>query len=183
MTPKRAYDEIQRLAVDVASFPLPGTTEAAASTLRVAEILTNADDSIKKTASRWSPPYNFAIRPTTMGCGLWTFTILPYFPVRRAYREDLNGVVVRPMWRLMRTLEPEGVKTAAKRLQGGPTIAATVDKELTWIERQFDIKIPADIRAGFVANSLDQARRRWGISSSRIRDRLIPLDGAMPRDL
>jgi len=34
-----------------------------------------------------------------------------------------------------------------------------------------------------VADSLDQARRRWGVPSTRTQDRLIPLDGALPRDL
>ena len=106
--------------------------------------------------------------------------MLPYFPAKRAYREDLNGIVIRPMWRLAATLKDE---LEVRAIEGGPTIAATVDKELSWMEHQFGIEIPADIRASLVADSLDQARRRWGVPSTRTQDRLIPLDGALPRDL
>ena len=185
MTPRRAHDEIQQLAVDVAAFPLPGLIEAAAKTIQAAEALAVSPGRDNKTAaedSKWEPPHNLALRLSSTGWGFWTFTVLPYFPVKRAYREDLNGIVIRPMWRLASTLKDE-LKVASQQLTTVPAIATTVDKELSWMEHRFGIEIPADIRASLVADSLDQARRRWGVPSTRIRERLIPLDGAMPRDL
>jgi hypothetical protein len=184
MTLKCAHDEIQQLAADVAAMPIPGLMEVAAATMKAAESLAVVPAE-GKTASevKWQPPHNLALRPTAMGWSGWVFTLLPYFPTKRAFREDLNGIVIRPMWRMAAIFGPQKLKTATQRLADGPTIAATVDKELTWMEHRFGIEVPPDIRAGLVADSLRQARLRWGVPPSRIRDRLIPLDGAMPRDL
>lgn len=192
---RHVYDGIQQIATDIAAFPVPGVTEAAAHAMRVAEVLAGVPGRVKIATEGlepfeapvgwWVPPHNLAMRTSVMGPSLWVFTLLPHFPVRRAYREDLNGIVIRPVWRLASVFEPteENVKRAAHQLQSGPTVSATVDKELTWMEHRFDIEIPKSIRAGLVANSLDQAQRRWAVDQSQIRDRLIPLDGALPRDL
>jgi hypothetical protein len=187
MTPRRVHDEIQQLAVDVAAFPLPGLIEVAAATVKVAEDIAASPgkgrSAAKGLVGNWDPPHNRTIQASVLGRSYWVFTILPYFPVKRAYREDLNSIVIRPTWRLASVVEGEVTKEAFEQIRQGPTIATTVDKELSWMEHRFGIEIPADIRASLVADSLTQARRRWGVPPTRIRDRLIPLDGALPRDL
>jgi hypothetical protein len=185
---RQVYDETQKLAVELASF---GDHEAGAGMLRLAEVLAFAAKADKQASTlegleplgsggSWAPPHNLVAKFSARGFGLWTFSILPYFPVKRAYREDLNSIVIRPAWRPM----PLEVNTrhASEAFPKYPTISTTVDKELSWLEKQFSIEVPADIRAVLVAASLDQARQRWGADPTRIKDRLIPLDGALPRD-
>lgn len=183
---RQVYDEVQKLAVELASF---GDHEAGAGMLRLAEVLATTPG-VDKTASAieglealerggwWLPPHNLVMKHSALGTGVWTFTLLPYFPIKRAYREDLNGIVIRPAWRLLTTTS----RVASEDFPRYPTISTTVDKELSWLEKQFSIEVPTDIRAVLVAASLDQARRRWGADPTRIKDRLIPLDGALPRD-
>jgi len=184
---RSTYDAVHKLAVELATF---GDTEGGASLLRLAEALAAAPGKDKTASvveglepigqgSWWTPPHNLVLKASAMGgWGLWTFTVLPYFPVKRAYREDLNSIVLRPAWRLLATT----TRVAFDGIPKYPTISATVDKEVGWLERQFSIEVPRDIRAVLVAASLDQARRRWGADATRIKDRLIPLDGALPRD-
>jgi hypothetical protein len=157
--------KIQKLAVDIAAFD----ADVGAEVLRLTEVL--AFVSNVKTAAA-----DFSRNLVTNGPNLWTFTILPYFPVKRAYREDINCLVIRPAWR---PLEASLGKIASSY----PTVATTVDRELSWMAQQFNIEIPQNIRTILVAHSQEQAEKRWGMDPLMIKERLIPLDGALPRDV
>ena len=136
---RQVYDEVQKLAVELASF---GDHETGAEMLRLSEVLAGAPGT-NKTASTfegleplerggwWLPPHNLIVKAAALGSTLWTFTLLPYFPLKRAYREDLNGIVVRPAWRLLATTS----RVASEAFPKYPTISTTVDKELSWLEK------------------------------------------------
>jgi len=141
-----------------------------------------------KGSAWWSSPQNMAINRAMVAWNFWRFTILPMFPAKRAYREDLNGIVIRPAWRpvsdqnvALMTLEL--AEKLVGHVKSSPTLQATVEKELSWIERTFGIKVPAGVRASLAKDSLKAAKRRWNANQLRLKDRLIPLDGGKPRDL
>lgn len=136
----------------------------------------------------WVPPHNLLLNQTMLGkCNLWVFTILPFFPQKKAYNKTHNGIVIHPTWKPTAD-EPmwlsEGI---AKRIyvasKNSPTIQETVRKELSWIETQFQIRIPEEVEGKLVKTSLATAARRWGVDRLRIKDQLIPLDGSKPRNL
>jgi len=142
----------------------------------------------KKGSAWWDPPRNLAINRALMAWNFWQFTILPTFPAKRAYREDLDGIVIRPTWRPasdqdVRLMTLELAEKLIGHVRSSPSIEATVTKELAWIETKFGIKIPGSIKSTLGKNALATAKRRWGANRLRLKDRFIPLDGSKPRDL
>jgi len=194
MTLKQVYAEIQETAKVMASL---GEYDLAAKTMQVMEAL--GTQTLSKTASKiegldplgstgwWLKPHNLVLASSGLGWNLWTFTILPYFPTKRAARLDLNGIVIRPIWRVSRfgpdALTPEHVRDTRALIEKFPSVTTTVSRELSWIEHEFDVEVPQNIRDTLVAASMRQAQSRWGTPHWRVADRLIPLDGAMPRDV
>jgi hypothetical protein len=194
-TLKHIYLDIQDTAKKIASL---GDFETAARAMQVTEAL-GAQTIVDKKASTigglepigvsgwWSKPHNLVLASSKMGWSLWTFTILPYFPAKRAARLDLNGIVIRPVWRLSRfgpsSLTPQQIENTVATIKEFPSIASIVSKELDWVEREFELEVPKGIRDTLVGASPRQAVARWGSPHWETIDRLIPLDGAMPRDL
>lgn len=145
----------------------------------------------------WKPPHNLLLNRALMGYNLWVFTILPFGGAKRAYREDLNGLVIQPIWtslsqgRTLGSLDMSGfshldIDTAEKLVQvinDADTISQTVAQELRAIETANGIKIPSTIEAVLMKDALPTAARRWGVDRLRVKKRLIPLDGSKPRDL
>jgi hypothetical protein len=198
---KQIHQELGQLAERLAKHPSPGALEAAVGVLKAREGTHIASGVKGRLATRfeglepighgwWNPPQNWVIKQAADGFGIWTFTLLPYFPGRRAYREDLNGIVIRPVWRLAHFWQPAELVAAQTKeaghdgycLRTHPTVEETTQRELDWLTKQ-GADIPEDLRERLVAGSLDQARRRWGTDSRKVKERLIPLDGAMARDL
>ena len=125
-----------------------------------------------------------------MGYNFWRFSILPYFPKRKAYREDLAGIVIHPIWHPdtkapdhLRTLDVEQAKKLIAYARQAPTVQETVRLELAWMETTFSIRIPEAIQGKILKDTLATAKRRWGVDRLRVKDRLLPLDGSAPRDL
>ena len=145
----------------------------------------------------WMPPRNLALNFALRGPNLWAFTILPFEGQKRAYRTDLNGIVIRPIWipvgdgRAIGSMDMSGFSTLTlphaenliKVFQKVETIPETVKKQLRLIEASHGIQIPSGVEASLVAESLKVAKRRWGVDRLRVKNRLIPLDGSEPRDL
>jgi len=155
------------------------------------EAITYLDSQMERLPKKrawWMPPRNFLINQALMGYNFWQFTILPLFPQRMAYREDLAGIVIHPSWRpasdhLVRDLDPEIAQKLVTHARTASTVQETARQELDWIERTFSIRIPNDIQGKIVKDALPSAKRRWGVDHLRIKNRLIPLDGSAPRDL
>ena len=142
----------------------------------------------KEGSGWWNTPNNLAINRALPAWNFWQFTILPMFPAKRAFREDLNGLVIRPYWRLasdrhVEVMTPELARKLVAQVKDSPTVQATVEKELAWIEQQFSVQIPGDIKTRLATGSASVALGRWSVNRLRLKDRLIPLDGGRPRDL
>lgn len=145
----------------------------------------------------WKPPHNLAVNFALMGANLWVFTILPLFWQKKAYREDLKGIVIHPIWTSVkegrtlgnvdlggfREMNAQQVQALLGIFPKMPNIEQTVSKELAAIETHFGIQIPGDIQRTLIQESLKTAKRRWGVDRLRVKNRLIPLDGSKPRDL
>lgn len=137
----------------------------------------------------WLPPRDCVINQAAMGYNLWRFTILPFYPKKRAYSEAQAGIVIHPIWvpvkndHLIRTVDLDTAKQMVAVVRKAPTIQDTVRQELAWIEREFSIRIPEGIQSQILKDALPTARRRWSVDRLRVKDRLIPLDGSAPRDL
>lgn len=205
---KQAHAELQQLAQEIARVPtddaLGLSGRLLTSSMHLAEqvpeeegdgedaAVTYLDTSAEKLGKRawWVPPRNFAINQALMGYNFWQFTILPYFPKQKAYREDLAGIVIHPIWRpvesapdLLRTLDMDRAKKLVAYARQAMTIQETVRKELAWMETTFSIRIPEAVQSKLLKDSLATAKRRWGVDRLRVKDRLVPLDGSAPRDL
>jgi hypothetical protein len=143
---------------------------------------------LPKKAAWWLPPRNFLINQALLGYNFWRFTVLPLFPKKTAYREDLAGFVIHPTWRpasdqFVRDLDPQLAQKLVGHARQAATIQETVRLELAWIEREFSIRIPEDLQGKVIKDALPTAKRRWGVDRLRIKNRLIPLDGSAPQDL
>jgi len=153
-------------------------------------------ESLKK-GGYWKPPHNLALNFALMGANFWTFTILPLFWQRKAYRKDLNGIVIHPIWTSVangRTIGPKNMsgfseldmKTAqdvVSTIRRAESVQDSVRHELKAIETQFGIDIPTSIVSDLIQDSLKVAKRRWGVDRMKVKDRLIPFDGSPARDL
>lgn len=207
MSLKEIQSNLAKVAQHIAS--LPGSLEGASRVLNVSDELAyipkvsaEEDDEerlgmeylqdhlepFKKGSALWLPPHNLCLNRALMGWNLWVFTILPHFPKKKAYRSDLNGIVIRPSWTSLPNKDFSAVDLKlAERLvsvmQKATTVQETIRKEMDWIEREFKIEIPSAIRSRMEKECLTMARRRWGVDLLRLKDRLIPLDGSKPRDL
>lgn len=145
----------------------------------------------------WKPPHNLALNFALMGANFWSFTILPFAWKRKAYRADLGGIVIQPIWSSVDdgrgvgvmdmsgfyNLTPEIAEKIVSVITRAPTIHETVTKELKAIEQVFGIDIPNGVRSKLILEATKVAKRRWGVNRMRVKNRLIPLDGSKPRDL
>jgi hypothetical protein len=158
------------------------------------EILNREMEPLKR--GFWMPPHNIALNFALMGANLWTFTILPLFWKKKSYRADLNGIVIHPAWRSVNHdrlgpmsmsgfeyLTPAVAESLVAGFKRVETIPDTVKKEIRLIEQAFGIDVPSNISSQLVADSIKVAKRRWGVNTLKVKDRLIPLDGSKPRDL
>ena len=201
----QARDGIQCVARDLAGWDrtLAGQLIAIADDLaampKQADELDNEDSAsaalfdehlerFPKSHAWWSPPQNMAINRALMAWNFWRFTILPMFPAKRAYREDLNGIVIRPTWhpasdKDVRLMTLDLAEKLLGHVRSSSTIQATVDKELAWVETKFGVKIPSAIKSKLGKDALAAAKRRWSANRLRLKDRFIPLDGGKSRDL
>ena len=68
-------------------------------------------------------------------------------------------------------------------MQRSHTVQETVRRELDWIEREFQVEVPSNIRSQMEKEALIMARRRWGVNRLRLKNRLIPWGGRKPRDI
>ncbi len=151
------------------------------------EYLNDKLELFKKGHCWWLPPHNLALNMALLNWNLWRFTILPLFPKKKAYREDLKGIVIHPSWVPLKedfkVLTLNLAERVVAAMQQEPTVQETVRKELDWIEREFSLQIPSTVRSQLEKETLVTARRRWGVDHLRLKNRLIPLDGSKARDL
>ena len=207
---KQAHAELSDLAQQLAQVPIPEALELSHQILVTAKVLAeqapvrvaqeeSEDAAVEifldtelerfpKDAAWWLPPHNIALNQTLLGgYNLWRFSILPHFPKRSAYREDLQGIVIHPIWQPLDNRTMDVTADVAKRIlaamHSGPTVQEDVRKELAWMETQFSLRIPEAIQAKLIKDALPTARRRWGINRLRVKNRLVPLDGSKPYDL
>lgn len=193
--------EIRKLAEEIAALDIPGTLHCASRMAGIADHIQGLAapmgwedgapfrnlEAIGDSAW-WAPPRNLVAHKGRHGWGFWSFTILPLFANRCAFREDLNGIVIRPAWRLasdkrVGKMSPRLASSVADQMSRYPTLAETIGKEVAWIEGSFGVKVPDGITAGLLQDVEGQARRRWGMNKLKAKDRLIPFDGSKPRDL
>jgi hypothetical protein len=197
MDPKRASE----LAEQIATLDIPGTLRCAARVADVADHLhslvgnapgdtTRFETELESLAKGawWVPGRNLVAHRGNAAWSFWSFTLLPLYASKTAYRDDLGGIVIRPLWRLAADqnapeMTAKLAATAIENMRGWPTLEATARKELAWIETSFGIKIPESIVAGLVGVVDKQAHLRWGLNRLQLKDRLIPLDGALAREL
>lgn len=160
---------------------------------RATEVLDKDAVKDKKRSHWWVPPHNFMINRAMMEWNFWVFTILPFFPDKRAYRPAKNGkpegIVIHPIWdsvREMRGIRMLTVPLAEKLIahaKGLPTVHDTVKEELRWIEEKFSISIPSGIVSRLVTEAPKIAARRMSVDRLRVKSTLVPLDGSKPIDL
>jgi hypothetical protein len=141
----------------------------------------------------WSPPKNIAINSAFMGINLWKFSLLPYHPVKRAYRAAEGrfpeGIVIHPNWHpLNDTLYPDDTLEIAQKLidlvKGfSITLPEMVTQELRWIETKFGIKVPDAIETKLKTEIVKIATRRWSTNRLKTKDTLIPFDGSKAIEL
>lgn len=207
---KQAHAELRDIARELSNVPLPealdlsgrvlsaslhlanlgpedGEEEADPEKAATAYLDTEAEPFPKKRGW-WLPPRNFGLNQALMGYNFWRFTILPLFPKKRAYNEQLQGIVIHPIWtpaadQLIRDFDLETAKKVVGLMRKSPTVQDDVRHELAWMEREFSIRIPEAIQAKILKDALTMAKRRWGVDRLRVKDQLIPLDGSAPRDL
>ncbi len=191
---------ITKLAQDMVSLDVPGASGCASRIIDVADHLRSL--SAKEEAEPlwfgggvepfganawWVPPRNLVAHKGCGGWSFWSFTLLPSFAVKRAFREDLGGIVIRPAWRPSDKDVPDmSVRLAcdiSQKMEEFPTLSETVYREMAWIEDTFGVKVPNRIVSGFVRAVDKQARETWGASRLEIRERLVPLDGGPSRDI
>lgn len=168
---------------------LPGDDEPDTDPEKEAVAYLDAEmETLPKSSAWWLPPRNFAINQALGGYNMWQFTILPFFPKKTAYRSDLQGIVIHPVWRPVKdldfgTLDMGIAKKLVAYARQASTVQETARKELEWIEREFSIRIPEAIVGKIVKDVLPTAKRRWKVDRMRVKDELFPLDGSPPRNL
>ncbi len=193
--------DILDLAQQIAKLDIPGTIRCAARVADVANHIQRISGEAPGDTSRfeaeleslgkgawWSPGHNLAIHRGKEAWSFWSFTLLPSFATKRAYRDDLGGIVIRPTWRLAadrQALEmaSKTASTLIENMRAWPTLKETIHREVSWINDTFGVRIPDIITTKLVEGVDEQAQRRWGVNRLRVPERLIPLDGAAPRDL
>lgn len=204
---KQTVSGLRDLAASLANLAVDGSLDlsgrALAASLRLAEMapevkededpaeamfLENLETLPKSGRAWWLPPHNLIVNQTLLGgYNLWRFTILPFFPKKKAYSETLAGIVIHPAWLSMNDSTYDGTRDFAERIvsaaKKAPTVQEAARAELAWIEREFSIRIPESVQGAIIKDALPTAKRRWGVDRLRIKDRLIPLDGSPPRDL
>lgn len=141
----------------------------------------------------WDPPKNIAINSALMGLNLWTFSLLPFRPERRAYRAKSDrhpeGIVLHPGWHPLNNKtypdsDMEIIERMISTVKGfGVTLQDTVTEQVKWIETKFGIKVPPEIEATLKSGVVKVATRKWGINQLKSRDTLIPFDGSKPIEL
>lgn len=141
----------------------------------------------------WDPPRNFAINSALMGINLWKFSILPFHPLKRAYRAPggslPEGIVIHPNWHPLndKTYPDDNIEIVQKMIamakSFGVSLQETVVEELKLIETKFGVKVPDAIEAKLRLEVLKIATRRWSTNRLKTKDTLIPFDGSKPIEL
>ena len=145
----------------------------------------------------WKPPHNVVVNFSLKGANLWTFSVLPMFWQNMGYQANLGGIVIKPAWNPAGKGNTLGISQsdghhlltqdwATKILRSIPqvmTVSEAVKLDLRKLENHFKIEIPETIKAPLIKDALVMAKRRWGANMTKIKHRLIPLDGSRPRDL
>lgn len=138
----------------------------------------------------WKPPHNMAINFAIFGTNLWYFTLLPLFWQKRAYRSDLGGIVIHPIWAPFENgeyrhgeLTERNIGKVLQLIEKQGTVQDSIKRELRLLEQFFKIQIPPGIEQNLLKDSLKVAKRRWGVDRMKIKNTLVPLDGGKPRNL
>jgi hypothetical protein len=163
------------------------------------EVLNQKLTKTKKGHGWWKPPHNLLVNQALMGINLWRFRLFSgYGGIARAFRKDKNALIIKPGWSSVddgrrigsmnasgfTQIDPETAEKLVKLVAAQPTIEDTVREELAAIEKQFGIEIPSNVKAGLIGSAVKVAGQKWGLSSStRGKDRAVPLDGSKPYDL
>jgi len=141
----------------------------------------------------WSPPKNIAINSALMGTNLWSFSLLPFRPERRAYRAKSDrlpeGIVLHPGWHPLnnKTYPDSDLEVMTKMVElvksFDTSLQDLVTDQIKWIEVKFGVKVPAEIEATLKTGVVKMATRRWGINHLKAKDTLIPFDGSKAIEL
>lgn len=197
---KTASRMAEQIAHQVATSGIPGTLRCASQISNVYEHLCSRpgeapgdtrvfDAQLEPLyGAWWVPERNLVAHRGNEAWSFWSFTMLPFYAEKTAYREDLGGIVVRPRWRLasdrfVSEMTPELAKAAVEKMQGWPTLQETGHRELAWIESTFGMKVPDRVATPLLWALDKQAHVRWPLNRLALKDRLIPLDGGPARDL
>lgn len=197
MDPKDILD----LAQQIADLDIPGTLRCAATVADIADHFQKmageapGDVTLFETELRplgkgawWCPGRNLVAHRGRTAWSFWSFTLLPPFASKRAYRDDLGGLVVRPVWRLatdrlVPELTSKVASTTIEQMRAWPTLEETGRRELAWIEGTFGVLIPEGTKTTLLRVVDGQAHLRWRLNRLEVKDKLIPLDGGAARDL
>jgi hypothetical protein len=166
----------------------------------IASVFSLFDRELTKFPKRngwWDPPKNLALNSSLMGINLWSFSLLPYHPLKRAYRAASDrfpdrfpeGIVIHPNWhpvndKVYSDDDPEIAQKMVQMVKGfNSTLQSTVVEQMRWIETKFSIKIPDFIEAKLKLEVVKIATRRWGANRLKTKDTLIPFDGSKAIEL
>lgn len=154
------------------------------------------DDKLTKFPKRngwWDPPKNLAINSAIMGINLWNFSLLPFRPLKKAYRAAGDrfpeGIVIHPNWHPLndKTYPDDNIEIVQKMIEMvkgfSVTLPEMVVQEMRWIETKFGVKVPDAIEAKLKMEIVKIATRRWSANRLKTKDTLIPFDGSKAIEL
>jgi hypothetical protein len=141
----------------------------------------------------WDPPKNLAINSALMGINLWRFSLLPFHPLKRAYRAAEGrfpeGIVIHPNWHPLndKTYPDDTLEIVQKMIElvkgFSVSLPEMVAQELRWIETKFGVKVPDAIETKLKIEIVKIATRRWSTNRLKTKDTLIPFDGSKAIEL
>jgi len=138
----------------------------------------------------WVPGRNLVITDSNPGWGFSEFSILPFMPKQYAYIKRFDGVVVRPEWERTKEFIPHGDMTLDQvvaiidRMKSAETLDQMVAREISWIESQFGVKVPAKVVSA-IKKKINKATatRRYGAKKAKNAGTLYQFDGSKPKKL